>query len=365
MTVANESQDTLDHDPKLGHSTLSLASYLLFVRRYLVIVNPVSGQGKGLPTFREKVHPILMEAGVKVELLVTERPGHARSMVSSSNLSEIDGIITVGGDGLLYEVVNGLRCRDDSDRISNIPLGIIATGSGNGLARSVAEYSKEDADYLKNPVLSTTLAAARGKVVPVNLMEVELDGRKIYSFLSVGWGLLADIDVESEVLRAIGESRFTIWSFLRLAKLRHYKAQLSYIPCERVSRDELNGTSRTSLRERDPVFIDGEFISVYSTCQSYIGSDLIFAPKAQPGDGLIHLTYMTKDAGRASATQFLLGIDKGAHLSVSGVSYVTVKEFTIRCAGGINGTITIDGERVTGEEIKIKISPRPLHVFAL
>jgi len=47
---------------------------------------------------------------------------------------------------------------------------VIAGGSGNGLARSIAEYSGEAADYLKNPVLSTTLAAARGKSIQVNLV---------------------------------------------------------------------------------------------------------------------------------------------------------------------------------------------------
>lgn len=49
-------------------------------------------------------------------------------------------------------------------------MGAIASGSGNGLARSIAQYSKEDTDYLKNPVLCTTLAAARGKVISVNLV---------------------------------------------------------------------------------------------------------------------------------------------------------------------------------------------------
>lgn len=38
----------------------------------------------------------------------------------------------------------------------------------------------------------------------------------MYSFLSIGWGLLSDIDIESEKLRAIGGQRFTVWSLARL-----------------------------------------------------------------------------------------------------------------------------------------------------
>lgn len=38
----------------------------------------------------------------------------------------------------------------------------------------------------------------------------------VFSFLSFGWGLIADIDIESERLRMIGSPRFTIWSMARL-----------------------------------------------------------------------------------------------------------------------------------------------------
>lgn len=50
----------------------------------------------------------------------------------------------------------------------------------------------------------------------------------IYSFLSVGWGLISDIDIESERLRMIGYQRFTIWSLHRLISLRTYHGTVSY-----------------------------------------------------------------------------------------------------------------------------------------
>lgn len=38
----------------------------------------------------------------------------------------------------------------------------------------------------------------------------------LFSFLSIGWGLISDVDIESERLRAIGSQRFTIWSVAKL-----------------------------------------------------------------------------------------------------------------------------------------------------
>lgn len=52
----------------------------------------------------------------------------------------------------------------------------------------------------------------------------------MYSFLSVGWGFISDIDIESERLRAIGGQRFTVWSVARLLDLRTYKGKLWYLP---------------------------------------------------------------------------------------------------------------------------------------
>lgn len=60
-----------------------------------------------------------------MEVLVTKYPGHARNIVSSQDLSQVDGIVTIGGDGILYEVVNGLRFRGDFDKIDHVRKNIM------------------------------------------------------------------------------------------------------------------------------------------------------------------------------------------------------------------------------------------------
>lgn len=60
----------------------------------------------------------------------------------------------------------------------------------------------------------------------------------MYSFLSVGWGLISDIDIESERLRAIGYQRFTIWSVHRLIRLRTYHGTVSYHPITLLNKEQ-------------------------------------------------------------------------------------------------------------------------------
>lgn len=47
------------------------------------------------------------------------------------------GIICVGGDGIVNEVINGLSSRDDVEAACTIPIGIIPAGSDNSLVWTV------------------------------------------------------------------------------------------------------------------------------------------------------------------------------------------------------------------------------------
>ena len=54
------------------------------------------------------------------------------------------------------------------------------------------------------------------QVVPMDLVAVDTVDGRVFSFLSVTWGLLADIDIESERFRSLGGARFTVEAVARL-----------------------------------------------------------------------------------------------------------------------------------------------------
>lgn len=114
--------------------------------------------------------------------------------------------------------------------VENLPVAVVPGGSGNGLARSVAYYTDEP--YLPTPTLPSALSLVRNRCVPMDLVRVENASQIIFSFLSVGWGLLSDIDIESERLRMLGGQRFTVWSVARLIGLRSYSGKVYYLPME-------------------------------------------------------------------------------------------------------------------------------------
>lgn len=147
------------------------------------------------------------------------------------------------GDGIVNEVLNGLYRRgpDWKYLLQTIPLGIIPVGSGNGLARNIMSHLGERVKS-GGGIVPAVLNVVRGRRTQIDLFHLEhrVAGAKSYSdsqhtlgFLSLGWGIMADIDVESENLRSLGEFRFTVYAMKKITERRLLKARLSYLKVRR------------------------------------------------------------------------------------------------------------------------------------
>ncbi|MEE6483157.1 hypothetical protein FKM82_013450 [Ascaphus truei] len=160
-----------------------------------------------------------------------ERHNHARELVQGINLAEWDGIVVISGDGLLYEVINGLMERPDWEDAIKMPVGIIPCGSGNALAGSINYNAGFEQAMGSELLLNCILLLCRGTVVPMDLVSVtSCSGIRSFSFLSVAWGFISDVDIESEKYRHMGSARFTVGTMVRVASLRTYRGRLSYLP---------------------------------------------------------------------------------------------------------------------------------------
>ncbi|XP_053462419.1 sphingosine kinase 2 isoform X2 [Nycticebus coucang] len=199
--------------------------------RLLLLVNPAGGRGLAWQWCKNHVLPMISEAGLSFNLIQTERQNHARELVQGLCLSEWDGIVTVSGDGLLYEVLNGLLDRPDWEEAVKMPVGILPCGSGNALAGAVNQHGGFEPALGLDLLLNCSLLLCRGGGHPLDLLSVTLaSGSRCFSFLSVAWGFISDVDIQSERFRALGSARFTLGTVLGLATLHTYRGRLSYLP---------------------------------------------------------------------------------------------------------------------------------------
>ena len=84
-------------------------------KRLLALLNPFGGMGLA-PRKWVVAKEILDLAHVDVTLKETERQGHAFVILKAEvQPGDYDGVLTVSGDGLIHEAVNGAMSRPDRD----------------------------------------------------------------------------------------------------------------------------------------------------------------------------------------------------------------------------------------------------------
>ncbi|MCT4615598.1 MAG: YegS/Rv2252/BmrU family lipid kinase [Marinifilaceae bacterium] len=93
----------------------------------LIIINPISGTGKQ-NNIGEKIEKYINKDKFEYNIKFTEYRGHGDIIAKQAIEERYELVIAIGGDGTINEIARSINGTD-------VGLGIIACGSGNGLAR--------------------------------------------------------------------------------------------------------------------------------------------------------------------------------------------------------------------------------------
>jgi YegS/Rv2252/BmrU family lipid kinase len=298
---------------------------------YYFIVNPNSRSGAGALIW-EQVRKELKNRQVPYEAYLTRYVGHAASYaaeISSKGTSEDPVyLITLGGDGTIYEVLTGITDLD------HVIFGYIPTGSGNDFCRSM----KISQDPLE--ALDTIL-----KKECIQAMDVPyiLTGQNKYRF-GISAGIGYDAAVCQEVLATPAKK---VFNRLGLGKLIYLYVALKQLLF-------LNPAPMT-------ICLDGQrkynFRKVYFTAvmnQKYEGGGFKFCPRAKYNDGILDVI-IVEGMSRLKVLACLPTAFFGKHTHFKGIHILRCKSIEINSAvpaavhkdgesGGIQGRIYVSLE---------------------
>lgn len=252
--------------------------------RMVLICNSKAGRG-GVARALPEIERHLKERDLQYELMHTEGAGHATLLARAAIERGIKLVVSVGGDGTIHEIVNGM-IEDDKALNPEAHLGVVAAGTGS--------------DFIKTfgipPTPSHAVVHLDGpEAFPIDIGKITFaeNGREVVRYFAnvAEVGIGADVVARAQKLpRWLGPTVyfFAFWLTIRKHKTAHVKVDL----VDRIYEGSMNNL-------------------VVANCQ-FFGGGMKIAPKAAPTDGLLDI--QIEHAAKREAIAIMPRVYKGTHV---------------------------------------------------
>jgi diacylglycerol kinase (ATP) len=286
-----------------------------------IIINPISG-GATIAAGRRRAQlaaAVLEQAGQRGDVFVTERRGHGHELAHAARRRGDRIVIAWGGDGTVNEIASALVGSDTA-------LGIVPSGSGNGLARELRIPTDP----------RRAIAAALGS--PVRPVDAgELGGRLFFSIAGIGF----DAHVAAAFDREAGPRR-GFRSYVRLTTRELWRY--------RCGTYRVDGASPVSA-----------LLLTFANSAQF-GNGARIAPEALIDDGLLDLVVF-EERSRLTTVRHLPKLFTGGVGGVRGVTIRKVREAVVE--SDVPMMLHVDGEPLqAGTRVEARVHPGVLKVAA-
>jgi len=281
-------------------------------------MNPISGTSdkKDIPYLIEE---LLDKEQFGYSIRKTEYAGHAYEIAKESKEQGIDIVVAVGGDGTVNEVGRALVH-------SNTALGIIPTGSGNGLARHLLIPMK-----------------IKGAIQVLNDCEItDLD-----------YGIINEHPFFCTC--GVGFDAFISEKFAEAGK----RGPITYL--ENILKEGLKYKPETYEIEAENGTIKKKAFLISCANASQYGNNAYIAPQASMSDGMIDVIIMEPfdalEASQISIEMFNKTLDKNNKIK-------TFRSKEIKIYRKAPGVIHYDGDPVeTGKKIVVTLKEKGIKIL--
>ncbi|MDP9805462.1 diacylglycerol kinase (ATP) [Trueperella bonasi] len=295
-----------------------------------VALNPAAGKGRS-EKYQQVLRNVLAMYPVNTKWLPVGSPDESmRTMRNHIRDGLIDALVVVGGDGFIHTTVNAVGD-------SHIPVGIIAAGSGNDIAREfdLPIHSVHDSMH---QIVSSLLS---GRYRHVDVMEIEWAGgvERALAIVSVG------IDAEANNLAnrhawPKGNLRYVRGVIGALRSYKPYGVRLT-----------MDGHSHAG-----PMML----LSIANT--RFFGGGFCISPQALPDDGLLDVV-VTPSFRALDLVELIPKLLLLKHTKDPNVHVLRTNEILVEPAPEYGAELPVmmaDGEEICRAPATIRIVPQTL-----
>ena len=286
--------------------------------RHLFIVNPVAGKGKTLGLIPE-IELYCESNNYEYEIIITKYPGHATEIAKVNSTDQTMRIYSVGGDGTLNEVLNGMAG-------SCCSLAVIPSGSGNDFIKSIVGENPP-----KNIIKSTIEGVER-------LIDyARVNDKYFINIASVGFD--AEVAYQSSHFKKLplitGKMAYILAIFSSIIACRNHPMEIKV----------------------DDRVISGKTLLAAVGNGNYYGGGMLALPDARVDDGLYDICHVDAQK-RLRILMLFPKFMKGQHASIKGVHFYRGKKVEITVSKPI--PMNLDGEIILERKASFEIFPKSL-----
>jgi len=297
-----------------------------------VIVNPASGNGKTGQRWAG-IEERLRIDGAQFEAEFTHEPGHATLLAREAVTLGYRTIVSVGGDGTLNEVVNGLIVDGRAD--PDVKLGLIPGGTGSDFGRGIG---------LRHDPLESALHLLKAKPRWFDAGQAVCklgEGTTTRYFINVA-GIGFDGAVADRVNRSskLGGGTIPYLTSLLVTLFTYSNKRVRWT---------LDGQAHDEVLN-----------SVIVANASFFGGGMHISPNSKMDDGQFHVITL----GDWGKVEFLMAVPRvynGTHLTHPKVKEYIGREVTVEADGRM--FLQAEGDLFGEAPTTFKILPRALQVL--
>ncbi|KAI9254297.1 ATP-NAD kinase-like domain-containing protein [Sporodiniella umbellata] len=346
-------------------------------KRLLVLINPFGGQGKAKHIFEYEVRPVLEAAQCQITVKQTQRHGHAIQIAKELDVDAYDAVVTVSGDGVLHELINGFLARPDGQSVmKKLSLGLIPGGTNNSLSISIlGEKRGFDPVY-------TAFQVVKGQSLPLDICSVTYDDHSYYSFLSQSYGMTAYADLGTESMRWMGDTRTVVGLLKEIFAGNTYGVEAA-IQLVESDKQKILANHRSQKKEvltegaplpplsepvpEDWMVVKGDISFFLASKVPLLARGMLSHPCARPDDGAMDLLLVRGSPGIAKQLDVFNKVEKGQHIHCDIVEYYKVRAFRLTpiVKPGKKSYVAIDGEHAPCKPFQIQVHPHLGSILAI
>jgi YegS/Rv2252/BmrU family lipid kinase len=301
-------------------------------KAWFVIINPTSGNGSSKKKWT-KIQQLLNAYEFDFEYAFTMRQKHSVDIVQQAIDKGFFNIISVGGDGTLHNIVNGIMLQSKIPS-TNITVGVIPIGTGNDWIKT---------HHIPKDIESAIQIIKKGNTKLQDIGKIELLDKKkepIYFINLAGVGFDGYVVSRVEKYKRFGALAYLFGALFGLVSYKNFNSKV------RINSENISGKTLMVL---------------IGLCE-YSGGGMKLTKKPNPFDGFFDVS-VAKDFSKLDIIFNTVKLFNGKIVDFKKVTPLKTTSIEIEIEEEKHPYIQADGELIGKGDFRVSIIPKTFRFY--